>query len=122
MSRPVPGTQRHRSAELFLHPPRPVENSQVEFGSRYVEAAGASWDLWFRFPAAQAAMLSRRADPFVIALLVPAMDRIDRLDVHGTVSDGLLANLADFQAAYNAFHRGSIGRPAMAIHATATAH
>lgn len=121
MSLPASDHQRGRTAELFVDPPRTAPDGQIEFGSRYVESSGASWPIWFRFPAAQAEIISRRADPFVIALLIHAMGRVERLTVHGTVSDGLLPNLADFQAAYNAFHRGIAGPTPMAIQATDTA-
>lgn len=49
-------------------------------------------------------MLTQRADPFVIATAVYALRRFRKLHVHGTVSDGLFVNLAEFQAAFAAFH------------------
>jgi hypothetical protein len=62
--------------------------------------------LWFRFPSEQANLLTRRADPWVIATLVYAMSLGRPLRVHGRVSPHLLPNLAEFQEAYAALHGG----------------
>jgi hypothetical protein len=91
-------------AELLVEPPTLVGDGQIEFGARLVEDGRPAQRIWFRFPEQNASMLTRRADPFVIATAVHAQRRFSRLQVHGTVSDGLLANLAEFQAAFAAFH------------------
>ncbi len=95
-----------RSAELFVEPPRLVSGEHLEFACRLVEPASAR-RLWFRFPRASAPKLTHRADPFVLATLVYLLGRADRVHVHGTVSDGLFANLADFQSAFTSFQKQS---------------
>lgn len=96
------------SADLFIDPPAESPGRQIEFSCRLVESASASRRIWFRFPREYAEMLTRRADPFVLATLVYAMGRFDRVHVHGTVSEGLLANLADFQIAFPTIRRRPI--------------
>lgn len=90
-------------ADLFLETPICVEGDAIEFACRLHEA-GTRRRIWFRFPTATASMLTRRADPFIIATFIYAMQRIDCLRVHGPVSEGLASNLAEFQSAYAAFH------------------
>lgn len=92
------------SAELFVDAPVDVADDQTEFGARIVEESGETRRIWFRFPRDYASLLTRRADPFVIATTIFALRRYRRLHVHGPVSDGLFANLAEFQAAFAAFH------------------
>lgn len=93
-----------RSAELFVESPRTVPGDRVEFACRLVEPQ-LTRRVWFRFPQASAPKLTHRADPFVLATLVYLLGRVDRLHVHGTVSEGLFANLADFQDAFASFQR-----------------
>src|SRR6187455_1466527 len=88
------------SAELFLDPPVNVGEDQIEYAAQFVEDEKPAHRLWFRFPRAYGSLLTRRADPFVIATAVHALHRYQRLRVHGVVSDGLFANLAEFQAAF----------------------
>jgi hypothetical protein len=92
------------SAELVVHAAVDVADDQIELGAVLSDDAGASQTLWFRFPRSAAPLLTRRADPFVIATALHALHRYRRLHVRGTVSDGLFANLAEFQAAFAAFH------------------
>jgi hypothetical protein len=99
------------SAELFIDAPVQVADDQIEFGARLVEKSGTSHRIWFRFPSECSSLLTRRADPFVIATAVYALGRYGRLHVHGTVSEGLFANLADFQAAFAAFHESPLACP-----------
>lgn len=56
--------------------------------------------LWYRLPAEYADRISDRADPFVVAILLIAMQQSTDLVVHGEVSPSLLQNLAEFQAAW----------------------
>lgn len=106
-----PKKQPSLSAELIVHPATEVAGDQVEFSAELLESSGHSRPLWFRFPRASAALLTRRADPFVIATAVHALKSYDRVNVRGTVSDGLLANLAEFQAAFAAYHYFASHRP-----------
>src|SRR5687768_16049312 len=99
------------SAELSVEAPVTVEDDQVEFAAQLAEESGATHRLWFRFRSACSSLLTRRADPFVIATAVYALGRYARLHVHGTVSEGLFAILADFQAAFAAFHVLPLAQP-----------
>lgn len=119
MKTPVPPMPPEGAVDLVVDAPFAATPQQIEFSARLVDAAGER-RLWFRFPADDAPMLTRRADPFVIATLVYAMDRYKRMNIHGAVSPGLLANLADFQSAYQAFHRGR-PVPPMELQASSTA-
>jgi len=93
------------SADLIVDPPVAANvGDQIEFGCRLVEDYGPTRRIWFRFPRDYAPVLSQRADPFVIATLNYAMGRVRRLRVHGAVSEGLFANLTEFQTAFSAFH------------------
>ena len=92
------------SAELRIETPLDVEGDQIEFGATLVDADQPAQRIWFRFPRSIASLLTRRADPFVIATAVHALHRFRRLHIHGVVSDGLLANLTAFHGAFAAFH------------------
>ena len=56
--------------------------------------------LWYRVPAEFGSLLSDSCDPFVVAMILPAMFHSAPLVVHGTVSPSLLQNLEEFQAAW----------------------
>jgi hypothetical protein len=98
-------------AELFIEAPSNVADDQIEFGAQLVEDSKPAQRIWFRFPRAYSSLLTRRADPFVIASAVHASRRFEKLHVHGTVSEGLFANLAEFQAAFSAFHHHRGAQP-----------
>jgi hypothetical protein len=108
-SRPI--QPHHVSAELFLEAPVAVADEQIEFGAQLVEDSKLAHRLWFRFPRAYASQLTRKADPFVIATAVHALRRYRNFHVHGVVSEGLFANLAEFQAAFAAFHQLRLAEP-----------
>ena len=98
-------------AELFIEAPANVADDQIEFGAQLVEDSKLTHRIWFRFPSTYSSLLTRRADPFIIATAVHASRRYQNLHVHGTVSDGLFANLAEFQAAFSAFHNHRTAQP-----------
>ena len=97
-------TLPNTSAELVVESPREVDSDHIELGANFVEPAGNHHRIWFRFPRDCASLLTRRADPFVIATAVHAVQRYRSIHIRGTVSEGLLANLADFQSAFATFH------------------
>lgn len=99
------------SADLLVVPPTRISGEQIEFSCRLAEPGRLTRTIWFRFPSADEPLLTRQADPFVIATLTYAMGRFDRLRVHGAVSEGLVQNLSDFQNAFAAFRRGAGYRP-----------
>lgn len=56
--------------------------------------------LWFRFPQGVREDLSLDADPFVVALLLVAMQSGEEIDVEGPVSEPLLRALSPYQAVF----------------------
>lgn len=72
------------------------------------DAADGDWfapfTLWFRFPAwCRPFLQADNGDPFLAALLVPAMMSGERLVIPAPVSPRLLRSLADIQAIYHSF-------------------
>ena len=64
----------------------------------------APFDLWYRFPAQyQEALTSHNGDPFLAALLVPAMTLGERLEIPAPVSPVLLRALPEMQAILHRF-------------------
>ena len=106
--RPQPDSLGH--AELFIDPPAAVADNRTEFSCRLVENNNDIRRIWFRFPREFSDQLTTRADPFILATLVYSVGRFSRMRVHGEVSDGLLANLADFQEAFAALRKRSVKR------------
>lgn len=93
------------SVDLILEPPVSVADEQIEYGCHLISSNGESRRIWFRFPAQYGSMLTRRADPFVLATLLYLSGRFSRVHVEGVVSEALFPNLAEFQTAFSAFHR-----------------
>jgi hypothetical protein len=57
--------------------------------------------LWYRIPAECRSLLTNSCDPFVVAMILPAMFYAASLVVHGKVSPSLLQNLEEFQAVWS---------------------
>jgi hypothetical protein len=64
---------------------------------RHESGDEAETDLWFRFPAALRSSLTTAADPFFVALLLPAMVLEKRLVIEGDVCPRLLESSAQIQ-------------------------
>ncbi|MGH2614288.1 MAG: hypothetical protein ACRDJC_03535, partial [Thermomicrobiales bacterium] len=76
----------------------------------------APFTLWYRFPRWCAPFLSsRNGDPFLAALLLPAMRTGDRLELAAPVSAALLDALPEIQAIYAAFDPRSTRVPVEAV-------
>lgn len=58
-------------------------------------------ELWFRFPSERLPGVTELADPFVTAMIFPAMRGATNIKIHGSVSRSLLRNLDEFQVAWN---------------------
>jgi len=56
--------------------------------------------LWYRLPSEHISDITTSSDPFVLALLCPAMQAPADLVVHGQVSPSLLRHLDEFQSAW----------------------
>ncbi len=59
-----------------------------------VTTAGRSSDLWYRVPGEFGALVSRRSDAALVALILPAMAAGEDLEFEGTVSERLLVALS----------------------------
>jgi len=57
--------------------------------------------LWYRMPIEQAPIRVTSLDTFLLTALFPAMERADRLWIHGTASPSLLIHLMEAQAAWH---------------------
>ena len=89
------GKRRTSATRLRVHEPVEVDG-QVQYSASLNDL-----DLWFRIDASQRDKLTERADPFVLAGLMIAMEKNATLKVEGApVTDGLLANLEEFQRAW----------------------
>lgn len=66
--------------------------------------------VWYRIPAEHGGALTTGADPFVLALIFPAMRLRRDLHVHGEVAPALLRNLEEFQAAWRCWRPNRYGR------------
>jgi hypothetical protein len=102
-SDPIPANLR---ADLWIDTPT-VGAASAEFACRLSLPDGETHNIWFRFPPETAPLLTRMADPFVVAVLLHAMTRCRELVVHGDVSAALILNLCNFQEAFCAFHGGT---------------
>ena len=89
-----------------------VENIRIEEQAGYSQLtarvrreSGPVWenDLWFRFPRQFGHHLIAEGDPFLTALLLPAMVGEKRLLIEGQVSPRLLKNAARIQDIYAAW-------------------
>jgi hypothetical protein len=94
-TRRAAGRRRTSATQLLVH--EPVEaDGKVQYSASLNDL-----DLWFSIDASHRDKLTDRADPFVLAGLMIAMEKYATLKVEGApVTDGLLANLEEFQRAW----------------------
>jgi hypothetical protein len=71
------------------------------------DGPGGKNDLWFRFPSALRPLLTTSADPFLVALLMPAMVLEKRLLIEGEVCPRLLENSIQVQDIITCWLRNS---------------
>jgi hypothetical protein len=83
-------------AEIRMEEPV-EEGAGLRLGAVF-EAPGARESVWFRFPAAVAGRVRPGADPFLLALLFPAMIAGLPVRVRGRVSPTLLRNVEEYMA------------------------
>jgi hypothetical protein len=74
---------------------------------RHESGDGTETDLWFRFPAALRSLLTTAADPFFVALLLPAMMLEERLVIEGDVCPRLLESSAQIQDIFASWVKGA---------------
>jgi hypothetical protein len=90
-------------ARLSLEPPR-TEGSILEVAGVLAYPDGQRYRLWWRLPEHWRDALTPWADPFVVGLLFPMMQRQGDVMVEGAVSPSLLSNLEQFAAIWQAWN------------------
>ena len=87
---------------IHIYPIEPSESDGwLRIGARIEGLANCPDTLWFDLEPEHADCRTQVADPFVLAMLFPAMQSGSNLFVHGQVSRKLLANLEYFQAVWH---------------------
>lgn len=89
--------------ELHITPevPQVKADGMVEVGAEIRIPNRMRERLWYRIPVAWQDAVTRRADPFAIAMTMFAMHQRTRMVLHGPVSRSLLSNLEEFQTIWN---------------------
>src|SRR6185295_15938056 len=92
-----------RYRTMIIHPPRitPIDDDVLISSRIEVRGGGRSTpeNLWFRFPAFSKP--SGDSDPFVVALLLLAMQNGDDIEVHGSLSRKLHEGLDRYQRVFH---------------------
>ena len=87
---------------MIIHPPRITTiGDDLRISSRIeVQGSGrrSADNLWFRFPASS--QPSGESDPFVVALLLLAMQNEEDIEVHGSLSRRLYEGLERYQRVF----------------------
>ncbi len=86
-------------SHMWPQAPQQADNT-VKLSATIESEEGSQKELWFRVPSEHVPSVTELADPFVTAMLFPAMRNATDLRVHGSVSRSLLRNLDEFQAAW----------------------
>jgi hypothetical protein len=87
---------------LHIRPQARQETDNTVKISAIIESEeGCQKEFWFRLPLEHLPSVTELADPFVTAMIFPAMRSATALRVHGSVSRSLLRNLDEFQAAWS---------------------
>jgi hypothetical protein len=85
---------------ILLQAPEEADNT-ARISAIIESEDGGRKELWFRVPLEHLPSVTDLADPFVTAMIFPAMRSATDIRVHGSVSLSLLRNLDEFQAAWN---------------------
>ena len=87
---------------IHVYPVEPFErDGWMRIGARIEGLANCPETLWFDLEPKDVGCQTQVFDPFVLAMLFPAMESRSNLFVHGPVSRKLLANLEYFQAVWH---------------------
>jgi hypothetical protein len=92
-------------SRLVIEPPDITENSLC-LAARLHHADGSQDRLWWRVPEAWSDAATPWADPFVVGLLFPMMQRNAPVHIEGRVSPSLLANLELFMKIWEGWYPG----------------
>ncbi len=82
----------------------------VELAAVHEAPEGAPWRVWYRVPEAWSDALTELADPFAVGSVQQAMLHGCDLEVKGTVSRSLLANLEDYVDVWHCWDESRYGR------------
>ena len=88
--------------KTHLWPEKTIEADDETIASVTVESPYHKRKLlWYHLPTTYSQTLTKTCDPFLLAILFTAMRSSTDVFVHGQVSQSLLRNLEEFQAAWN---------------------
>ena len=95
-----------RDRKLHIWPqPLKVENNTIIAGATIEAPDFGRKSLWYRLPVEYKHDINQgSADPYLLALLFPAMRHNTDILVHGEVSPSLLDNLQEFQSIWHLWH------------------
>ncbi|MBN2435952.1 MAG: hypothetical protein JXK07_11870 [Spirochaetes bacterium] len=85
-------------AELWIEDRKTI-NGEIELSARF-ESQEIQHQLWYRVESSTDNELAPNADPFILGILMVAMNRGENLRIHSQVSPSLIRNLEDFQRAW----------------------
>lgn len=94
----MPAAMIIHSPEISTGPEGVTVSAKIEFKTPLPSMPD---ELWFKFPISQKDMVTDRADGFLIAMLLLAMQYGEDIQMIGTVSPRLLAGIKEFQRVFN---------------------
>jgi hypothetical protein len=107
MLKPMQQSPNHfDTARLILDPPQVRADGRLRLGARLVETDGDEQSLWWALPATFADAVTPFADPWLVGLLFPIMQRDRPVHIEGCVSRSLLQNLEHLMAVWHAWTQG----------------
>jgi len=77
-----------------------IKNGLVETGFTIEYPDGARKRIWYRLHEVHSSDLINNCDPYIVAMIFPAMRTPADLVIHGEISPSLLRSLGEFQAAW----------------------
>lgn len=96
----------HNTARLILEPPQTQAIGIRRLAAHLLEADGTSQRLWWEVPDTFADAITPSADPWLVGLMFPIMQRQRPVHVEGCVSPSLLQNLEHFMTVWRAWSDG----------------
>jgi len=92
-----------------IEAPKRTEGT-IELAAVHQPPGGAPWRVWYRIPEAWESALTVLADPFAVGSVLPAMLHGSDLEIRGTVSRSLLANLEDYVEVWHCWDEARYAR------------
>lgn len=94
------------TARLILEPTQPQATGVRRLAAHLLETDGTSQRLWWEVPDAFADAVTPSADPWLVGLIFPIMQRDRPVHVEGCVSPSLIRNLEHFMTVWRAWTDG----------------